>query len=576
MKKQLYIAALLLTGALAACQNDENAYENDPNAVRIRAGIAAPQARVNTAGEGDEWTDGDRIVVVNTSPNAVTGKSTAGYTYSGGLWDLTGSTYMVWADGTNSFQAWYPGTEGTTFDTFVLPKNQTDNERGTGKHFIGDADWMLATAGSEQTSALDLTFDHQLAKVTVTITHYNDQYPSNVTVESPVFAVPTVPAAITGKTLSVEDGATTVNGLMTGGTDGLHSFTAVLLPGTYSASDNFLQLTVAGETLTVKAGSNALLTSTGLQAGMAYTFNLTVGKNSLGITGVTVSAWGSGWEKGGTATEALTVNATTHTIKTTAAAQINSDRMAEAIGTGNKLIIEGPMDDTDIEALKTYLVANPNAALELDLSKVTELTAFPSYGFSQYDNGSTLGLKSIVLPDVMTKIDGNAFSGYCTELESVTLPAGLKEIGWAAFSNCSKLSTIKVAGKETINELPEGLTTLKDAAFRNTKLETITIPSSLTTVTLSTLRAMPSLTTVYWKSSAAVPFWCFCECTSLTDIYFTSETAPTVGNNLGNDIFGDLPQEITIHIPVAYKDNYLAWNALENNTEGWNITCVTE
>lgn len=273
-----------------------------------------------------------------------------------------------------------------------------------------------------------------------------------------------------------------------------------------------------------------------------------------------------------------TFDVNTHTIKTYNAGQIygNPELIESAIGTGNTLIIEGPMNDTDIEALKTYLVAHPAAALELDLSKVTELTTFPSYGFSQYDNGSTRGLKSIVLPDVMTKIGSNAFSGYCTELESVTLPAGLKEIEGAAFSGCSKLSTIKVAGKETINELPEGLVTLKDAAFRGTILETITIPSSLTTVTLSTLRAMPSLTTVYWKSSAAVPFWCFCECTSLTDIYFTSETAPTVGNDLGNYIFSDLPQEITIHIPAAYEDNYSAWKALENNTEGWNIICVTE
>ena len=269
-----------------------------------------------------------------------------------------------------------------------------------------------------------------------------------------------------------------------------------------------------------------------------------------------------------------TFDVNTHTITTYLKGQIagNPKLIESAISTGNTLIIEGPMDDTDIEALKTYLVAHPAAALELDLSKVTELTTFPYYGFSQYDNGSTLGLKSIVLPDVMTKIDGNAFRGYCSELESVTLPAGLKEISGCAFFDCGKLSTVKVAGKETINELPEGLTTLKDAPFGGTKLETITIPASLTTTTLQTLNGMTSLKTVYWNSSAEIPYECFGNCTSLTDIYFTSETAPAVGGN----IFGLLGQEIKIHIPAAYEANYSAWKALETNTSNWKITCVTE
>lgn len=297
---------------------------------------------------------------------------------------------------------------------------------------------------------------------------------------------------------------------------------------------------------------------------------------NLGLTSTSVTATiNPDWDDAGTIEyPQATADATSHTIKTYNAGQIakTTSLISTAIDTGSQLTIEGPMDDTDIEALKTYLVANPNAALELDLSGVTELTTFPYYGFSDYNDGiSTLGLKSIVLPNVMTKIDGNAFRGYCTELESVTLPAGLKEIGGCAFFGCSKLSTIKVAGKETINELPEGLTTLKDAAFGGTKLETITIPSSLTTTTIQTLNGMASLKKVYWNSSAETPYECFGNCTSLTDIYFTSETAPAVGSN----IFGLLKQEITIHIPAAYEDNYSAWKALVDNGKEWNITCIT-
>lgn len=52
-------------------------------------------------------------------------------------------------------------------------------------------------------------------------------------------------------------------------------------------------------------------------------------------------------------------------------------------------------------------------------------------------------LKSIVIPDAVTKIGWSAFDG-CTALESVTLPISLKEIGVWAFRNCSSLKTIIV------------------------------------------------------------------------------------------------------------------------------------
>lgn len=559
MKKQLYIAALLLTGALAACQNDESlasAYENDPNAVRIRPTIAAPQARVNTAGNGATWTDGDQIVVVNTSTNAVTGKTTASYTYSGGLWDLTGSTYMVWADGVNSFQAWYPATGGTTFDTFVLPKNQTDNERGTGKHFIGDADWMLATAGREQTSALDLTFDHQLVKVTVTITQYNDEYPSNVTVANPVFTVPTTPAVIADKTLSVEDNATTVNGLMTEDTNGLHSFTAVLLPGSYSPGDDFLQLTVAGETLTVKA--NALLTNTGLEACMAYTFNLTVGKNSLGITGVTVSAWGSGWEKGGTATEQPGANPNTHSIRTTEAGQIaaavdaGDDWITEAVGTGTSLTISGPMNEDDFTALKTYLNNLSGITIDLDLSGAV-VTAIPDRAFQEV-----------------------------TSLGQVSLPVTLTKIGIGAFRICSSFTITnwdKLVSLETIGMnaffvfnsgdglsgdivLPESITSIEMQAFYETGITSIVIPSGVTVIDNQLFYRCSSLKKVVCKGPvSSFGIRPFCECSALEEVDLSACTGVPVYDSSNRPFSGLSAEQISQIKLIVDKDMVSAFEA---------------
>ena len=180
------------------------------------------------------------------------------------------------------------------------------------------------------------------------------------------------------------------------------------------------------------------------------------------------------------------------------------------------------------------------------------------------------GLKSIVLPDVMTKIDHHAFSWYCEKLESVTLPAGLKELGTYAFNDLKMLSNINVAGG-TNNVLPDGLTTLGSNIFWNTRLQDITIPSSLTIAGDQALIGMKELRDVYWNSSAAVLYQCFRDCTNLERVWFTSETAPTVGD----DIFSGVYQPISISIPAAYEENYSAWKALENNNNGWIISWTT-
>lgn len=77
MKIAKYIPAAAIALVLAGCQSEDDFvssdYANDPMAVHIRAGIEALQTRVNTAGAGDAWEDGDLISVANTSAGAVSG-----------------------------------------------------------------------------------------------------------------------------------------------------------------------------------------------------------------------------------------------------------------------------------------------------------------------------------------------------------------------------------------------------------------------------------------------------------------------------------------------------------------------
>lgn len=570
MKRMKYFGAAALLTLLAACSNDdmENAsYQDDPLAVRITA--TAGKNVITRSYPTDDtnqsaFKDGDRISVGTDDQDAII------YTKKSTGWEPE-SGYLKWTSSPLTFNAYYPVDENNaSMTTFNVPTPQNSLDA------IEKADYMTYSGTQSKpataSGSITLTLERKMARVVIGKIEFLDQYANGYKVTS---------ITVHGNTSGYADGNPKIGNIDVETYQADGKFYALLSPTTKDDAAIFLTVTVKADNAPDTEQGTELKVKgiPALAASNSYTYTLTVGKDMIAVSSVTVKEWNDGGsviENGGEGeAEEKTegANASTHTITTSTVGQINSnsDWIATAISGGTSLKIIGPMNDDDIEALKTYLVDNRKAALELDLSKVTELTAFPNYGFSEYDGTTTLGLKSIILPDVMTKIGANAFNGYCTELESVTLPAGLKEIEGAAFFGCSKLSNIKVAGRAT-NELPEGLTTLEDGAFSGTILETITIPASLTTTTSWTLNGMTSLKTVYWNSSAETPFECFGNCTSLTDIYFTSETAPAVGNNL----FGLLKQAITIHIPAAYEANYSAWKALETNTSDWNITCVTE
>lgn len=320
MKIAKYIPAAALALVLAGCQSEDDFissdYANDPMAVHIRAGIEALQTRVNTTGTGNAWDENDQISVTNTSPEAITGKDKAVYKYNGGTWEPEGADYMVWADDVNTFEAYYPVVEGKTdsYTQFELPADQSSSNP-TETNYIGRADYMTAAASQSKSDALNLTFKHHLAKVTVEISGYGDQYETvKPTFQAPTFTVPTTTTTVDGKTLTVAGNGTTVTGLFSEDTsaEAKHSFTAVLLPGKYAADDTFVQLNIQGGTpLIVKA--NEQLT-TGLESGKAYTFNVTVGKNGATINSVTVGDWGTdGWTESGTADAALSFSIQTST-----------------------------------------------------------------------------------------------------------------------------------------------------------------------------------------------------------------------------------------------------------------------
>lgn len=91
---------------------------------------------------------------------------------------------------------------------------------------------------------------------------------------------------------------------------------------------------------------------------------------------------------------------------------------------------------------------------------------------SAYQHGGEDYLTSITLPNTITTIGNDAFSG-CAKLVTVRLSEKLAKIDDRVFYGCTSLENI---------ELPEGLVSIGQMPFYCTALETITLPASITSI----------------------------------------------------------------------------------------------
>ena len=120
-----------------------------------------------------------------------------------------------------------------------------------------------------------------------------------------------------------------------------------------------------------------------------------------------------------------------------------------------------------------------------------------------------------------------------------------------------KVSTLK----ELI--LNDGLTTIQNTAFSQTGLETIVIPSSVTTISSYMLEGCPSLTGVTILGTISdVPANAFRESANMTRIAFAQATPPTF---VRNSFYGN-PETIYVYVPAESISAYETAMAVANRS----------
>ena len=281
MRTKLYmiaLAAMTMILALSSCSESEDllsAFHSDPNAVRITAQVGKASANgftrsfpLGDAEAQKKFKEGDEISVKADGQDAVT------YQLNGTEWQpKEGGKFLKWESDKMNFTAYYPASFDGNLDNVTLPK-EYDEASLAANDFMSYYGLETNTNGNQ----LTLTMNRMMARVVVEIDGFNDQY-AGATVNS---------LSICGiKAYKHSD----------------NKFYALIKPCEAQNSATFISLDVAeGESKTTE-------TLTGiptLTAGNSYTYKLTVGKDKVSVSGISVADWTTGDITGGKTEECPT------------------------------------------------------------------------------------------------------------------------------------------------------------------------------------------------------------------------------------------------------------------------------
>lgn len=320
-KKMKHILFMMMSAVLAAsCSQDalddgqdtalpEGAYPLELNASLT----AATSTRTTVDGT---WEEGDIVTVQVEDAEGSTGT----YQYTAGAdGSLTSTSPYYWKDASHPVRvsAWHYGSNifRTSTGTWIVKSNQNENSGFPASDFIYAPPVEMTFSGQNDGTNPTLTFYHQVAKVTVHIR--NTEVTANaklngMTIDNTITGggwyapedgnfgrwgtLPRDPESITPLSLGAQeftDGSNTATSAA--------SYTAIVIPQTIEAGKMLFTINVDGYNpfgYTVPTGGITW------QAGMQYTFNITVRAERLNVEYDLYLTW----EESNSGSGSITVN----------------------------------------------------------------------------------------------------------------------------------------------------------------------------------------------------------------------------------------------------------------------------
>ena len=153
-------------------------------------------------------------------------------------------------------------------------------------------------------------------------------------------------------------------------------------------------------------------------------------------------------------------------------------------------------------------------------------------------------LQSIQLPATVKEIGDSAFEG-CNGLISITLPESMLTIGEYAFAGCASLSSIT---------LPKQISIIEKSAFLNcTSLSNVSFPENLTEIEDMAFYGCEALQEIHLPENAtSIGANAFDGCASLADVF-----VPVAVTEIGDDAFENCDVRLYFHVDeYAFAEIY--------------------
>ncbi|MGM9609241.1 MAG: leucine-rich repeat domain-containing protein, partial [Eubacteriales bacterium] len=266
-------------------------------------------------------------------------------------------------------------------------------------------------------------------------------------------------------------------------------------------------------------------------------------------------------------------------ISSDSAAFLGCYRLSDVINNGTLRVTKGTTSCGNVARYTPFAIGR-----SLDEFRLDEVDGFvfmtdPSNTSNVYLIGYTGSETDLTLPanyDGKTyRISENAFRG-CVGLESVTIPAGVTEIGNSAFADCLSLQTVNAEyaaltaiGKEAFAgctalisiSLPtlNGFTSIGDAAFYGcSTLASITVPNAVTTLGVSVFQESGLVDLLLGSGVTTIPELLCSGCSDLNTITFrgaVTEIAPYAFTGCSRLENITLPTTLTAIGEYAFYEN---------------------
>lgn len=545
MKKAYsYIAAMAL--CVVACSQEDmvSTYLSDSKAVHISAQIGTDevsggfQTRSNPIGDAEEqkvFNIGDQIAVTAANQPAVI------YTLGeNNTWTPEVSKYLTWESDNMLFSAYCPvGKNNASSTSFTVPSSYSSLED------LVAADYMtyVGSQSNVQGNGVTLPMERKMVRIVVNITSFGNQYESGYEVSAIKIHSNTMGYVDT----SVQSGNKDVKAYRH--TD--NKFYALLAPTLESTSSKFITVTV--KEFATNATTDLIVKGIpATKAGNSYEVNLTVGKDVARVTSVTINNWNSGAIVGGEVDDVppATADANSNTITTYGEGQLTTALITTALATKNMLKIAGPMNEIDFQTLKGFLV-NRKSNVDVDFSDANVAT-IPGELFS----GWTSALGKIWLPVNVKEVCYFAFKDtHCTIMNFNEL-VKLKRIGTSAFYGC-KFNDANIV-------LTSNISTIGQAIFKDSDIETIELPSEITEIPNSTFDGCRNLKKVVCKGDITnLGYQAFRYCDNLVELDISNSTKSILWYRPFDNI-SDISKLKVYVCSQSLIDEYVANTSLQN------------